>query len=52
MEWLSGETRKKIGVAVTENSNGNLQKRLEDIVGEYLYSETRRRPMVFVNINR
>ncbi len=52
MEWLSGETRKKIGVAVMDNSNGNLQKRLEDIVGEYLYSETRRRPMVFVNINR
>jgi ribonuclease J len=31
-------------------ANGNLQKDLEQMVGNYLYSETRRRPMVLVNI--
>lgn len=31
-------------------ANGNLQKDVEQAVGNYLYSETHRRPMVFVNI--
>ncbi len=31
-------------------ANGNIQKDVEQAVGNYLYSETHRRPMVFVNI--
>ena len=31
-------------------ANGNLQKDVEQAVGNFLYSETHRRPMVFVNI--
>ena len=33
-------------------ANGNIQKDVEQAVGNYLYSETHRRPMVFVNIVR
>ncbi|HWQ46970.1 MAG TPA: ribonuclease J, partial [Longilinea sp.] len=52
MDWLADQARKKIAIIVQENSNGNIQKRIEDAVGDFLYGETRRRPMVFVNINR
>jgi ribonuclease J len=31
-------------------ANGNMQRDVEQVVGNYLYTETRRRPMVFVNI--
>lgn len=31
-------------------ANGNIQKDVEQAVGNFLYSETHRRPMVFVNI--
>ncbi len=31
-------------------ANGNIQKDVEQAVGSYLYKETQRRPMVFVNI--
>jgi len=31
-------------------ANGSLQKDVEQTVGNYLYAETHRRPMVFVNI--
>ncbi len=31
-------------------ANGNIQRDVEQAVGNYLYSETHRRPMVFVNI--
>ena len=31
-------------------ANGNIQKDLEQAVGNYLYSETHRRPMVLVNV--
>ena len=33
-------------------ANGRLQKDVEQAVENYLYSETRRRPMVLVNITR
>jgi len=33
-------------------ANGRLQKDVEQVVENYLYSETRRRPMVLVNITR
>ncbi len=31
-------------------ANGSLQKDVEQAVGNYLYRETHRRPMIFVNI--
>jgi mRNA degradation ribonuclease J1/J2 len=31
-------------------ANGNLQKDLEQMIGNFLYSETHRRPMVLVNV--
>jgi ribonuclease J len=31
-------------------ANGNIQKDIEQSVGNYLYSETHRRPMIFVNV--
>ena len=34
------------------NANGNLQKDVEQAVRTYLYSETRRQPMVFVTVTR
>jgi len=33
-------------------ANGSLQKDVEQAVGNYLYGETHRRPMVFVNVSR
>ena len=33
-------------------ANGNLQKDVEKAVGDYLYGETRRRPVVFVTVTR
>ena len=32
------------------HANGSMQKDVEQTVGNYLYSETQRRPMVFVNL--
>ena len=37
-------------VDTAAHANGNIQKDLEQAVGNYLYSETHRRPMVLVNI--
>jgi len=31
-------------------ANGSMQKDVEQAVGNYLYSETHRRPMIFVNV--
>jgi len=33
-------------------STGNLDHELREVVSNFLYSETRRRPMVFININK
>jgi ribonuclease J len=33
-------------------ANGNLQQSLQKTIQSYLYEETRRRPLVFVNVNR
>jgi ribonuclease J len=49
-EIFSAASRK-----VTETvsrANGNLQKDVEQAVGDYLFSETHRRPMVFVTVSR
>ncbi len=31
-------------------ANGNIQKDIEQAVSNYLYKETQRRPMIFVNV--
>jgi ribonuclease J len=49
-ELLSGTRRKAIEAA--GRSNGNIRREVEDAVREFLYSETRRRPMVFVSVSR
>jgi ribonuclease J len=41
--------RNKISQAAA-HSNGSMQKDVEQSVGNYLYDQTRRRPMVFVNL--
>jgi ribonuclease J len=45
------QTRRKIAETVV-HANGNLQKDVEQVVKDVLYTETRRRPMVFVTVNR
>ncbi|TLN28060.1 ribonuclease J, partial [bacterium] len=43
--------RRKVTETVSR-ANGSLQKDVEQAVGDYLYGETRRRPMVFVTVSR
>ena len=43
--------RRKVTETVSR-ANGSLQKDVEQAVGNYLYGETHRRPMVFVNVSR
>jgi ribonuclease J len=43
--------RRKVTESVSR-ANGSLQKDVEQAVGNYLYGETHRRPMVFVNVSR
>jgi ribonuclease J len=50
-EPLLTEARRLIAAAVTR-STGNLDHELREVVSNFLYSETRRRPMVFININK
>lgn len=47
-ELMAGLRSRVVDTAV--KANGHIQKDIEQAVGNYLYSETRRRPMVFVNI--
>ncbi len=49
-EELKAVARSKIHEAVV-HANGNLNKDVEKVVRNVLYSETRRRPLVIVNIN-
>jgi ribonuclease J len=48
---LLGQTRRRVADTVSR-ANGNLKQDVEEIVRTYLYSETRRRPMVFVSVSR
>lgn len=48
---LISDARKMIAAAV-KNSRGELKKELEETVSNYLYSETRRRPMVIINLTQ
>ncbi len=50
-EPLLTEARRLISTA-TKNSRGNIDRELHEVVSNFLYSETRRRPMVFININK
>jgi ribonuclease J len=50
-EPLLTEARRLIAAAVSK-STGNLDHELREVVSNFLYSETRRRPMVFININK
>ena len=49
-ELLSTARREIIQAA--GRANGNVRRVVEDTVRDFIYRETRRRPMVFVNINR
>jgi mRNA degradation ribonuclease J1/J2 len=51
LEGLNKELKQKITEAL-RNSNGDDKKKVEMTVGNYLYSETRRRPMVIVTIEK
>ena len=50
-DQLLAATRRKI-VETVAHANGNLQKDVEQAVKNTLFSETRRRPMVFVSVNK
>ncbi len=49
---LIEQMRRKIADMVGATPNGNLVKEVEQKLGNYLYSETRRRPMIYVTIAR
>jgi ribonuclease J len=49
---LSFGARKKIDEIVKRNSNGTAQREIEQAVREYLYSETHRRPMIFITLTK
>jgi ribonuclease J len=51
LENLNSEMKRKISDAL-HNSNGDARRRVEIAVGNFLYSETHRRPVVFVTIER
>jgi ribonuclease J len=48
---LINEARKMITAAI-KNSRGELKKELEETVSNFFYSETHRRPMVFINLTQ
>ncbi len=50
-EGLLSQTRRRV-VDVASRANGNMKRDVEEAVRNYLYSETHRRPMVFVSLNR
>ena len=50
-DQLLAQTRRRVTETVS-HANGNMKHDVEETVQAYLYSETRRRPMVFVSLNR
>jgi ribonuclease J len=48
---LLGGLRKK-AIEAAGRANGNIRRDVEEAVREYIYSETRRRPSVFVSVSR
>ena len=49
-ELLAGTRRKAIEAA--GRANGNVRREVEEAVREFIYSETRRRPMILVSVSR
>lgn len=50
-DQLLAQTRRRV-TEIISHANGNMKHDVEETVQAYLYSETRRRPMVFVSVNR
>jgi ribonuclease J len=50
-EELFTQARRRV-VDAASKANGNLNRDVEEAVRNYLYNETRRRPMVFVSVSR
>ncbi len=50
-EGLLSQTRRRVAETIVR-ANGNLKHDIEETVRNTIYSETHRRPMVFVSINR
>lgn len=48
---LLGQMRRRVADSVSR-ANGNMKQDVEETLKTFLYSETRRRPMVFVNVSR
>jgi mRNA degradation ribonuclease J1/J2 len=51
MEEIIAETRQLVRKTVDCTSNGRLQNDLEQSLKSFLYTKTKRRPMVFVTIS-
>jgi ribonuclease J len=49
---LLAEAREKVSSIVHENSDGDLDERIEKELSKFFFSETRRRPMIFVFSSR
>jgi ribonuclease J len=49
---LLSETRQKVIDLVRRNDNGSLQNGMQQSLKSFLYSKTRRRPMVFVTVTK
>jgi ribonuclease J len=49
---LLAEAREKVSAIVHENSNGNIDELIEKELSRFFFSETRRRPMIFVFSSR
>lgn len=49
---LTSATRKLVADTLRNGGNGNLQADLEEALKTFLYNKTRRRPMIFVTLNR
>jgi ribonuclease J len=52
VEGLLDATRKMVVQTVDCTSNGRLQSDLEQTIKSFLYSKTKRRPMVFVTLSK
>jgi ribonuclease J len=51
VEDILGSARQRI-VQTMREGNGNAQKDIEQMVKTIIYNQTKRRPMVFVTVNR
>ena len=51
-DGLLDAVRKKVEEVVAASSNGRLRDDIEQVVKSFLYSKTKRRPMVFISLNQ